>query len=584
MDIRQADRGRLSGFLNRDDGSMTILALFFFITMVLVAGLSIDIMVFENNRTRLQNLGDRAALAAADLDQTLPPEDVVASYFEKEGMGDYVKSVNVSSNANARSVSIQTEKLQKTMFMNFMNYSGVDTLTPHSVSAATEVINDIEISLVLDVSNSMNEPSSAVGSASKLADLKSAAKRFIDKIYSGTAPERITVNLVPYSTHVNAGPVIMDALNVTKKHDFSHCLSFKDADFGGTDIRGGNAYDQAASFDQWYYDQQPRLYVCRSENELVVRPVMNDPAEIKNRIDAMTANGNTSIEIGLKWGAAFLDPSAQGLTSALIDSGQVDSAYRDRPYAWGRDNTQKYIVVLTDGINTEQDEINPAYETGPSGVWRWQPVPLLPMRFYSWYTPEVGDEDGDGKWGEKYWTPGFWIPKALTGLDKDIEIGRSFTNDPVGKTLSELNVVTGGTATARAANKAALIAALTPINIAPVQLDYSSLWNEMSVRHFAYYWVRARWNSNWRMNQFYSDVWTPVYGNVKDSRQLTLCDQLRTKGATIFTIGFEVTDHSANVMSRCASTPNYFIRVVGNDLEQAFDQIANSITKLRLTQ
>ena len=571
------------GFIADESGSMTALALLLFICMVIIGGISIDLMVFENNRTRLQNLSDRAALAAADLDQDLPAAQVVASYFEKEGLDPYLRNVTVTASVNQRTVRIETEKVQRTMFLNFWDHTGIDTLTPRATSTATEARTDLEISLVLDVSNSMNWASTAPGSTSKIADLKSAATRFVDKVYTSGDPDRITMNLVPYSTHVNAGPIIMDELGVTAKHPYSNCLAFTGADYDDTTIRAGNAYKHTMHFDQWYYNQTPRLYVCRAEDDQIVRPVMNDPAQIKSAINALVANGNTSIELELKWGAAFIDPSARHITQRLIDTGTVNPAYGDRPFSWGRDSVEKFVVLMTDGENTQQQEIRDAYATGPSGVWRWTPNPVLPLAFYSWNSPEVGDEDGDGLYNERYWTPGFTIPASVSGLGSNITIARGWTNDPVGMNLSELNV-SHSNATTRAALKSALIAALTPINQAPVQVDYSDLWNEMSVRHFAWYWVRARFNSNTRMNNFYNAVWTGVNGPTKDARLLNLCGRVRDRGATVFTIGFEVTDRAANVMRQCASNPNYFIRVVGNDLEAAFDQIANTISKLKLTQ
>lgn len=558
-----------TGFAQDDGGSMTILALFLFICMVIIGGISIDIMVFENNRTRLQNLADRAALAAADLDQTVPAAQIVQSYFEKEGMEDYLKTVQVSEAVNQRSVTIETEKLQKTMFLNFWNHTGVDTLTPHSRSTATEALTDIEISLVLDVSGSMGWASSAPGSTSKINDLKSAAKRFIDKIYTGDDPDRITVSLVPYSTQVNAGPVVMGALAVPPTHAYSNCLDFKAADFDTTTVSGGGAYVQTSHFNQWDSNQQPNRFVCRPENNSRIKPVMNNPAAIKAEIDTLVAEGNTSIEIGLKWGAAFLDPSARPLTQALINDGQVAAPYASRPYDWDRAATEKFVVVLTDGINTEQNEISPAYASGPSGVYRWRPDLGASLVLYSYNSPEVGDEDGDGISDEGYWHPQITLPRWLTGLSSNITIPKGWTDVPFGADLAAIHP--------------ALVAAL-PSSQPPVQVDYADLWGEMNVRHFAEKYIRAMRNSTTARNNFYDAVWSGIAAWRKDQRLLGLCDDVRTKGATIFTIGFEVTDHSANVMRQCASTPNYFIRVVGNDLEAAFDQIANSISKLRLTQ
>lgn len=556
---RPGNDRHFAGFEASEEGSMTILALFLFLCMVLIGGISIDLMLFENNRTRLQNLSDRAALAAADLDQTLDPEQVVQSYFEKEGMDQYLTDVQAVSNFNSRSVVISTEKVQDTMFLNFWNHTGIDTLTPRTVSGAFESRSDIEISMVLDVSNSMNWPSTAPNAETKIDDLKQAAGRFIDTIYATDTPERITVSLIPYSTHVNVGPRIANALGVSLRHDDSYCLNFEEDDYEETTIRGNGEYRHAMHFDQWYYDLTPQLFVCRPNPENVVLPLQGDPDRIKQYINGLTAHGNTSTEIGVKWGAAFLDPSSRSVVQEFVNDGVVDNQHDDRPYAYGEENTLKFMVVLTDGINTEQATMNDAFATGPSRVWKWVPNPAVPVAFYSVYAPEY----------DRYYTTGFVLRRQVTGLWYDINVPRGWYNQPIGADLGLLNFRLPG-----ALNNA----------VTPVRMDYSNLWGEMSVHHYAYYFIRAMYNSNHAMNTFLNQVWTPIDGPQKDTRLLSMCDEARDNDIVVFTIGFEVDDHAADIMSRCATTPNYFIRVVGNDLEAAFNQIANSISRLRLTQ
>ena len=70
----------------------------------------------------------------------------------------------------------------------------------------------------------------------------------------------------------------------------------------------------------------------------------------------------------------------------------------------------------------------------------------------------------------------------------------------------------------------------------------------------------------------------------KDDRLADICSAAKDQGVVVFTIGFEVTDHSASVMRNCASTPNHFYRVEGLDIEYAFASIANQINQLKLTQ
>ncbi|MDA7967172.1 Tad domain-containing protein, partial [Ruegeria sp.] len=64
---------RLRKFASSEDGSMTILVLFLFMTVLYAAGFAVDMMRYDRERVKLQYALDRAVLAAADLDQELCP-------------------------------------------------------------------------------------------------------------------------------------------------------------------------------------------------------------------------------------------------------------------------------------------------------------------------------------------------------------------------------------------------------------------------------------------------------------------------------------------------------------------------------
>ena len=76
----------LNRFRREEEGSMIIFAMFIFITMLIVAGIAVDLMRFETNRSRLQATLDRAVLASSALDQTLDPE-AVAGLFSSDDLG-----------------------------------------------------------------------------------------------------------------------------------------------------------------------------------------------------------------------------------------------------------------------------------------------------------------------------------------------------------------------------------------------------------------------------------------------------------------------------------------------------------------
>ena len=116
-----------------------------------------------------------------------------------------------------------------------------------------------------------------------------------------------------------------------------------------------------------------------------------------------------------------------------------------------------------------------------------------------------------------------------------------------------------------------------------VQLSWPEAWASMTMSWRAY----ADYHQSYNADDYYDALYDPrgwIDATNKDSRLDAICDAAKANGVVIFTIGFEVTDHSANVMRSCASTPNHFYRVEGLDIEYAFASIANQINQLKLTQ
>ena len=65
------------------------------------------------------------------------------------------------------------------------------------------------------------------------------------------------------------------------------------------------------------------------------------------------------------------------------------------------------------------------------------------------------------------------------------------------------------------------------------------------------------------------------------------CDAMHDADITVYTVGFGIGKgtNAANVMTYCASEPkNYYAAENGDDLKEAFQQIARNISALRLTQ
>lgn len=530
----------------RDDesGSLIAFSLFIFLAMIMFGGVAVDLMVYENERTHIQNSTDRAVLAAANLNQTVDPKLVVVDYLAKVGVtiapeDVHVVEVGTAPLVTGRQVSVNIQASYDTMLMGMV---GVDTLPFSAVSEAEEAINDIEVSLVLDVSGSM-------GNNNKLPRLKTAAKDFVSGILAGAIDNRVSISLVPYSTQVSAGADLLGLMNTIQSHGYSHCANFQDdAMFQTTVIDHGIPMKQTAAFDPWRsyrYGTGLLTPVCRTNSYMHILPWSNNETAINDQIDDFNDGGNTSIDLAVKWGVALLDPSMNDQLVDLEDAGaDIDSAFIVRPHAYSFGDGLKFIVVMTDGINTTQYYMKDAFKLGPAHR------PGDPDKKY-WLDPndgsvwmeanEPGDRDGDGDSGED------WYNLSEPNRSHDDKW------DDTGP---------GGSA---------------------IQLSWLDFWSRITVSRYAY----AEYHQTYDSDDYYdnrNEPYSSVSASEKDDRLNDICSAAKGQGVVVFTIGFEVTDHSAGVMRDCASTPQHFYRVEGLDIEYAFASIKNQINQLKLTQ
>lgn len=101
-------------------------------------------------------------------------------------------------------------------------------------------------------------------------------------------------------------------------------------------------------------------------------------------------------------------------------------------------------------------------------------------------------------------------------------------------------------------------------------------WSKYPLNYYLQRHVPYRDHWRWRYTKY-----TPSYA---DALLSNICDAAKEKHIVIWSIGFEVTDHGADVMRDCASSPSHFFRVEGIEITEAFETIARQINQLRLTQ
>ncbi|WP_237212427.1 TadE/TadG family type IV pilus assembly protein [Ruegeria lacuscaerulensis] len=553
---------------DEDGGVFTVFVLLGFLVILATAGIGVDVMNYERDRANLQSTLDRAVLAAADLDQKLPPKDVVIDYLAKAGLQDkLIEDPEVYEGIGSRRVTAKAATVVNTHFMYF---SGIPTLTAAAESTAEESIGSVEISLVLDMSGSMNKDSAEAGKT-KIQVLREAAKNFVTTMLNKENPDKISISLIPYATQVNAGENILGKFtNVTAEHNYSHCVNFEYSHFQDAHLNPATVLDRTAHFDRYKtkYNsdmwEENRYPTCAIRPGSEITPLTNDIDLLHSQIDALTAQGNTSIDIGVKWGAALLDPQFRDLVGQLasqkfdpdgpdtIDGEPaptvVPSVFSARPMDYDSE-VVKVLIVMTDGKNTSQYHLKSSLRDGNSDVW------------YNSEYKQWNDDDSEWDYGEysvrisseppRYWWTRQEVERDHRYGDNESEPGEA------------------------------------------VRLTYPELFNMVSLR-----W-NALWNYEWQDNNtynWYSNAYYSLGSSSKDTRTDVICEATKGKGVIVYGIAFEAPEHGLNTIADCASSPSKVYAVnsegtldgsVGEQpitLEQAFESIASSIRKLRLTQ
>lgn len=536
------------GFVSDESGSMSLFTGYMLVIIFMIGGIGVDLMMHERDRAKLQYTIDRAVLAAADLDQVRDPEEVVREYLEKEGLLEYLTNIEVEEGIGYRVVSAQATREIPT---HFMHLSGVDTLQVPASSIAEESVGAIEVSLILDVSGSMNRNN-------KLPNLKVAAKDFVDQMADNTLDGNLSISIVPYATQVSLPEEMFDEYATSGTNEHSRCINFPGSVFSNTSVNQNTEFQRTMHFDPWYStDVRPQnaivgedsgqrtLPVCESAASREILPFQKDRDVLKNYIDGMFGRGNTSIDVGMKWGTAMLDPGFKPVLTSLIDDGEVNGVFADRPAAFNDGETLKVIVLMTDGQNTQQYYIEDDYREGPSDVW-WnedaQRYSVYVPQYNRFYWPDADEVGADD-----------WQDHAYGNSDRHCDYYSYYGNCRVDYRNEN------GTAT---------------------ELSFAELWESTPIRR-NYFDNFDPWTNS---TEWYYGPRNYVGSSTKDSRTYSICDAAKEENVIVYTIAFEAPSQGEYVLKKCASSDGHFYDVAGEEIEDAFTSIASSIRKLRLTQ
>ncbi|WP_308915357.1 VWA domain-containing protein [Jannaschia sp. LMIT008] len=542
----------LSRFLRAEDGVMTILGVMVFLLILLAGGVALDFMRFEERRAHLQYTLDRGVLAAASLRQVEDREIVIQNYLRAAGLDPDAVVVSGEEGVNFRTVRGRIDAPVDTLFLNML---GIDRLIAPAASEASERIQKVEISLVLDVSGSMGARSSVSG-RTKMAEMQEAAKAFVTEVLTDRR-DLVSVSLIPYNHAVNLGSTLDDYYALDATHAFSSCARFTAADYGRTDIPTDRTLRRLAPFDPnwhgenrnsgwWRYwhwfseDGQTPRPECPMSDQARILAWSNDIAALHDAIDALRADGRTAIDLGMKWGVALLDLSARTRLNAMVEDGHVAEAFRDRPHDYRLQDVLKIVVVMTDGENTTRYDVKADKRPASSGVYAFAadfPSLTIPQR-----RARVMRDAGD-------LTFSLWDSEARTFRPEN---GTASMSAPVG----------GANAYQLTTDELFVIRAQPYV--------HSFMAAGMSNA------AKSRWTGT---NE------TVANDTGADANLASVCAAARGADVITFAIGFQAPAGGRHVMKTCASSDAHYYDIEGDTpILTAFSDIARVINQLKLTQ
>ncbi len=517
----------LGRFMRREDGTITTFALMVFILMVAVGGIAIDIMRYETQRVQLQYTLDRAVLAAASVTQPLNPVDVVENYFEISGLDNYRLNVDVEEGVNFRRVEAYAELEINSLFMHMF---GIRVLTSPAEGAAEEVIRNVEVSMVVDISGSM-------GWGSKMVNMQNAAREFVTTVLQSNESDSgnlVSISVIPYNGMVNLGEPLESVFTLSNEHNESSCVRFTSEQFTRTDLGPTEEIERIAhwDFDDYFQEDDFDSPYCPTDQYGAILPWEHDEDILHTFIDGLQADGWTAIDLGMKMGVALLDPAIRPGVNGLVASNVIHADFQDRPAAYNDPETIKVVVLMTDGSNTNQYDIRQPYKSGFS--------PIYYHADDDRYSVYVASRDE------------FWISNGLPN-----EVNGYWSTEAYG----------GGDS---------------------VALSWPYLWATYTGRYIAnqYLQVPADQAADYALYNTIANNGDELYaGRTQGDNNLRdICDAANAQGILVFAIGFEAPAGGQAVMQHCATSDAHYYDVDGIEIADAFASIARTINSLRLIQ
>jgi Flp pilus assembly protein TadG len=355
-------RRTLARMAGERKGSVAILTAFAFIALIGCVGIAVDTSIAYAVKARLGAALDAAALAGARAFASPNRDADIQNFFDANYpagyLGSTLKPLDIGVDNQNRTITVTARASAPTYFMRVLGHDSTDVA---AAAEATLSSRDVEVSLVLDVTGSMD--------GQRIRDLRAAASELVDIVVQDMQePFFSKVAIVPYSMAVNVGDYADEVRGTYTNNTCTHpdaptCryYKFKRASDNKSTTHEISTCVTERPGPHLFTDEAPNLAPLGrnfppdgSYNPCLkptIMPLSSDKAALKNAISKLEAGGSTGGHIGVAWGWYLLSPSfgylfpieSQPVSYNMIHLGQ---------------KVLKVVVIMTDG------EFNSIYHNG----------------------------------------------------------------------------------------------------------------------------------------------------------------------------------------------------------------------------
>jgi Flp pilus assembly protein TadG len=339
----------VSRFVRNRDGNIGLLFALTVTPMIVAIGSAVDYSRGSDARTTMMTAVDSTALAmakrAAFLSDTQLQKEGQAYYTAVlQGRSPELAANPITVRREGKNIRVIANGTLPTYFMQMFGHGAM----PIGVEAVASFgQRKVELALVLDNTGSMS-------SNNKMTELKKATLALIDQAESiaPTGSDRMKVSIVPFDTQVRVNAPtyrFQSWLAFRDKPEATH-TSFDDirpalatqAAWDGCIADRAEPHDTSSRAPVMALPQTFHPAVKCNQNLARIQTLTDKWGDLRNTVNEMKPTGCTNISVGARFGLA-----------TLSDSGPLAGGV-----AFGTPNVDKYMVILTDGDNTQNRFVN----------------------------------------------------------------------------------------------------------------------------------------------------------------------------------------------------------------------------------